>query len=165
MSLEFIECQSGDEMMYSNLILNPDISKYYQPNSEIYSLNNNFFNEVKKYKYPFCHFIAKSIGQAIGIISIYPTQNNLIYGMSIYVIPSQQGKGYGKKMLREFINEVKKWKKKGIIANEKNMKLEAVIHVDNIASLKIFKAIGFETVGRAKFINGINAYLLRLALD
>jgi L-amino acid N-acyltransferase YncA len=78
----------------------------------------------------------------VGWAALTPVSGRCVYSgvaeVSVYVHPDHQGKGVGKKILQELIHESEK---------HNLWTLQAGIFPENIASLKIHKALGFRKVG------------------
>jgi len=88
-------------------------------------------------------YIAKENGKPIG--TVRTDHNNGTHELSWTVAPSERGRGIGKKIVSEFVNQFSE-------------PLKAVIKKENIQSIKIAEYSGFKLV---KEDNGILHYLFK----
>lgn len=90
-----------------------------------------------------CRLVARDQGQVIGWAALSPVSGRCVYAgvaeISVYVAARARGKGIGKALLGQLVEESEE---AGIWT------LEAGIFPENVASIAIHQACGFREVGR-----------------
>lgn len=113
---------------------NHEINRQFSHNTDIipYEWHVEWF--TKKIDSPITDILIGSTDENIGVIRFdYININHAL--ISIYLVPGKHGKGLGKELLKDAI----KWLK-----NKGDYNIKAEILPENIASLKIFAAMGFK---------------------
>jgi L-amino acid N-acyltransferase YncA len=98
-----------------------------------------------------CRLVAVEDGKVLGWAALTAISDRCVFAgvaeVSVYVAESARGKGIGKQLLGELVNE----------SEENNFwTLEARIFSENPASIKIHEANGFRVIGKRERIGQLN---------
>ncbi|WP_432454255.1 MULTISPECIES: GNAT family N-acetyltransferase [unclassified Agarivorans] len=97
----------------------------------------NLFDNLEQYT-----LVAESNGKVVGHITLFLTnkiRDRHCAGIAIAVHPDAHGKGIGKALLQEAINQADNWLNL--------VRLELEVHIDNSAAISLYKRVGFEIEG------------------
>ncbi len=142
--------------------IKPILKKYYASVAEIYlqgiatghaTFQTDALDWVAwdKSHLPFCRLAIFEYGNMLGWAALSPVSSRRVYGgvaeVSIYVASSVRGKGIGKKLFTQLIQE-----------SEINgfWTLQSCIFLENILSIKLHEELGFRTIGYREKIGNMN---------
>lgn len=99
----------------------------------------------------FARLVAIDNNEVVGWAALSPVSSRCVYGgvaeVSVYVADTHKGKGIGKLLLQNLINESE---------NNGIWTLQAGIFTENIASVKLHEKVGFRIVGHREKIGKLN---------
>lgn len=82
--------------------------------------------------------VAYADGEAVGLVLVNDRGENTFYVADMGVVPEMRGQGLAGRMLDEVIRLLR-----GRVARDSRLRVEAIVHQDNIPSLRLFSSAGF----------------------